>query len=200
MYSRIVELTKRGGSFLDVGCFVGHDLRRLVSDGSPSARLVGVDIVSHWDVGYNLFRDRGRFEAHFEECDILAPSLALRNMAPFDAIAVALVLHQWSWEQQLKALLEITKLASKEALVVGIQVGSVQVDDDQGKGKYGKGVWHDPQSFQKLWSQVSDESGTSWKVKTRWRTWEDVGYTPEEMKYLGNDARMLEWVSERTDG
>lgn len=47
-------------------------MRRLVFDGVPSANLYGIDIVSHWDVGYALYRDRGRFEAHFIEADILS--------------------------------------------------------------------------------------------------------------------------------
>jgi len=72
-YSTIVSHLQSGGSFLDVGYFIGRDLRQLVFDGAPSDRLYDVDIVSHWDVGYNLFRDRDKFQAHIIECDILRP-------------------------------------------------------------------------------------------------------------------------------
>lgn len=65
---------------LDIGCFVGHDLRRLVFDGAPSDRLYALDIVSHWDVGYSFFRDRDRFEAHFLEADIMHPNADLSKL------------------------------------------------------------------------------------------------------------------------
>ena len=51
-YASIIQKLQAGASFLDIGCFIGQDLRRLVADGAPSDRLYAVDVVSHWDVGY----------------------------------------------------------------------------------------------------------------------------------------------------
>lgn len=65
-YSEIVQRVKNGETLLDIGCFLGSDLRRLVFDGKDavlSESLIGMDIVSHWDVGFDLFRDRETFRA-----------------------------------------------------------------------------------------------------------------------------------------
>ena len=58
VYPEILQQVKDGAVVLDVGTFIGHDLRRFVYDGAPSEKLYGVDIVNHFDVGYDFFRDR----------------------------------------------------------------------------------------------------------------------------------------------
>lgn len=50
-YASIIERLKAGSTLLDIGCFLGQDLRRLVADGAPPDKLYAIDIVSHWDVG-----------------------------------------------------------------------------------------------------------------------------------------------------
>lgn len=52
---------------MDVGVFIGHDLWRPVHYGAPSDMACGVDIVSHFDVGYAFFRDREHFRGRFIE-------------------------------------------------------------------------------------------------------------------------------------
>ena len=44
------ERLKKGASLVDVGTFIGQDLRRLIVDGAPSTNLYAVDIVNHWDI------------------------------------------------------------------------------------------------------------------------------------------------------
>ncbi|KAH8651958.1 hypothetical protein BGZ60DRAFT_520072 [Tricladium varicosporioides] len=77
VYPEILRRVKEGEISVDVGCFVGHDLRRLVYDGAPSKNLYGVDIISHWEVGYEMFRDLDHFGATFIEADILSDAPAL---------------------------------------------------------------------------------------------------------------------------
>ena len=97
-YASIIQKLRAGASFLDIGCFIGQDLRRLVADGAPSDRLYAVDVVSHWDVGYDMYRDRDRFSAHFIEADILYPNVELRAlMGTVDVVSITHVLHQWDW-------------------------------------------------------------------------------------------------------
>lgn len=92
-------------SFIDIGCFLGSDLRRLAFDGAPTENLYGVDIVSHWDVGFVLYRDQDKFKTHFIEADLLSidedndagsgettPLQALRATA--DIVSISAVLHQ----------------------------------------------------------------------------------------------------------
>ncbi len=48
---------------LDVGCCFGQDLRKLVVDGVPSERLVGLEPESKFlDLGFELFADRELFK------------------------------------------------------------------------------------------------------------------------------------------
>ena len=72
-----------------------HDLRRLALDGISPSKLYGVDIVDNWDLGYDLFRDRDRFAAHFVEADVLAKAEDLKELeGKVDVVSVFHVLHQ----------------------------------------------------------------------------------------------------------
>lgn len=70
----------QGQVLADIGCFIGHDLRHLVNDGAPANNLYGFDIIDFWDLGFEMFQDRDRFEAHFVQADIMA---ADSNLAGF---------------------------------------------------------------------------------------------------------------------
>ncbi|KAI0475726.1 hypothetical protein GGR56DRAFT_666591 [Xylariaceae sp. FL0804] len=109
VYESIVARVKDGASLMDVGTFIGHDLRRLVFDGAPLGKLVGVDIVDFSDLSYELFRDRGRFHSRFIQADFLSSSPEL-----------------WDGENQVKALetlISFTKPAPGSS-VVGNQIGN----------------------------------------------------------------------------
>jgi len=95
-YPAILAQLKQGESLLDIGYFIGHDLRRLVCDGAPSNKLFAVDIVNHWDLGYELFRDTDKFSAKFTKADLLNPNEELKSLeGKMDIISVIHVLHQW---------------------------------------------------------------------------------------------------------
>ena len=50
--------------FLDVGCCLGTDMRKLVFDGVPAQNLVGIELRQQYiDLGFDLFRDRNRLGA-----------------------------------------------------------------------------------------------------------------------------------------
>lgn len=40
----MVQRLKDGARYLDVGCCLGQDIRKLVADGVPSAHLYGVEL------------------------------------------------------------------------------------------------------------------------------------------------------------
>ncbi|KAM0315473.1 hypothetical protein ACHAO8_003872 [Botrytis cinerea] len=56
-YKDIVARLKGGDSFIDIGCFLGQELRQLVWDlnGAPTDQLHAVGIVNHWGLGYEFF-------------------------------------------------------------------------------------------------------------------------------------------------
>ena len=199
-YGTIIKRLQSGDSLLDVGCFLGQDLRRLVFDGAPSDHLHAVDIVSHWDVGYDMFCDRGRFSAHFMEADILHPNEALQALhSSIGIISITHVFHQWGWDDQIAAGMQLTALSRPGTLVVGFQVGTVGENlikaSDLAKSDC---YWHSPETFQRMWNQVGEETGTAWASEAQLKTWEEIGWDPQETAYLGEEARILQFVVHRT--
>lgn len=70
-YPNIVSRLKSGQTYLDVGCCLGQDLRKLMSDGAPSSQaMYGIDIEpAFFDLGYELFRDKEKMQATFLSAD-----------------------------------------------------------------------------------------------------------------------------------
>ena len=192
---------RAGGIFLDVGCFLGQDLRRLFFDGAPSTNLYGVDIVSHWDVGFNLFRDRDCFLAHFIEADILAPEMtpALQQLeAHVDVLAIFHVLQQWDWKDQVacaKRLVDFTR--GPGSMIAGAQMGNINPNEKAAKTFEVPQYRHNPESMARLWDQVGAETSTSWKTQAWLRTQEDMGWDPKKYEWQDNTARVIEFVVTR---
>jgi len=72
-YPAIVEAGRKGDTwFLDIGCCMGTDARKLVLDGYPAVNIAGCDLRSTFlDIGSNeLFRDAGSCEISFFTADI----------------------------------------------------------------------------------------------------------------------------------
>ena len=203
-YSEILDRVKQGQRFMDIGAYVGTDLRKLVFDGALSDNLVAVDIVSHWNVGYDLFRDRDRFAARFLENDILRPYPPLQALAgSVDIIWINKVVHQWSYETQLICCCNLVRLSSPRAgsLVVGMQAGTL-IDDGREMPLTDGSVTanyfsHSTNTWAEMWVEVGRQTGTRWACEARMREWDDVGLDAEETRYLGEDSRMLEFVMRR---
>lgn len=186
-----------GATLVDVGTFIGQDLRRLVVDGAPSTNMYAVDIVNHWDIGFDMFRDRHKFYAHYIESDILYPSPALQELnGKIDIIWVTHVLHQWIWGGQVIAAKNLVALSHIGTLVAGYQVGADvathQVPTDLMKAE---SYLHDPISFPVMWDQVGEETGTKWKTEAEFKTVSEMGWKPEDLPILGR--RVLEFSVER---
>lgn len=89
MYPELLQRLAKGQLLVDIGCFIGHDLRHLVNDGAPAENLYGFDIVNFWDLGFDMFKDRGRFNAKFVQADVMATDGSLAEYeAKFDMIAI----------------------------------------------------------------------------------------------------------------
>jgi len=50
-----------------------------------------------------------------------------------------------------------------------------------------------------MWDVVGESTGTTWNVEASLKTWTECGYKAEETAYLGEDARMLEFVVTRVE-
>lgn len=198
-YPTILQRLHAGATLMDVGCFLGGDMRRLVFDGAPSANLYGVDIVSHWDVGYALFRDQGRFGAHFIEADILSSEdpalLALRGRV--DIISISAVMHQWAWKDQLEAAKKLVAFAKPGALVLGYQIGNVEGKQVMSRTLQVPQWRHDPASFAEMWNQVGAKTGSTWETEAWLRSWEDMGWDPEDQAWMEPGDRVIDFIVTR---
>ncbi|KIP09354.1 hypothetical protein PHLGIDRAFT_12017 [Phlebiopsis gigantea 11061_1 CR5-6] len=72
IYSEVLAAGKSGNTlFLDLGCCMGTDVRKLVYDGYPASNVVGCDLRSEFiDFGHILYRDKGSCSIHFFAYDI----------------------------------------------------------------------------------------------------------------------------------
>lgn len=183
--------------------FYRHDLR-LVFDGATSNNLYAVDIVNHWDLGYQFFRDRegGKFDVPFIEDDILHPGKQLLALeGTIDIVSVSHVLHQWNFSGQLAAAVEINQLIrGPGSLIVGFQAGGLTT-------KIGKGPedskWEaqlqTPETWKEMWDEVGKVTNTKWRTEAKVRKWEEVGYDPKDTAYMGEDVQVLEFVVTREE-
>lgn len=174
-------------------------MRRLAFDGAPTANLYGVDIVSHWDVGYELYRDRGRFNAHFIETDILSSgNPALEELkGHIDILSVSAVLHQWNWDDQVKAASKFVAFTKPGAILLGYQIGNIEAKEVTNPALKVPQWRHDPASFAKMWAQVGAATGTTWETEARLHTWEDMGWDPADSAWMEPGDKVIAFVVTR---
>jgi len=199
-YGTILRTLKDGGTYLDIGCFIGADMRQLVFDGAPSDRMVGVDIVSHWDVGFEMYRDQETFKAKFAEADILncdgvAELDALKREV--DVVNVSAVLHRWDWKGQVEAAEKITAFSKVGTLIVGYQIGNINGNEEAGSATGHRQKRHNPESFAKMWDVVGKRTATKWESKAWLRSWEHIGWDENDSKWLEKDDKVIDFVVTR---
>ena len=203
-YATIVQRLQSDATLIDIGCFIGQELRQLSFDGAPSSNLYAVDIVNHWDIGYDMFRDRDIFSATFVEADILHPNEELLSMnGRMDVINVTLLLHQWDWAGQIAIARNLVALSrGPGTLVVGFQVGSsgpnrIGPRSEENPLGTNEVFWHSPDTFALMWEEVGKATETKWEVQAELLTWEEIGWNRAERGFMGDCARILQFVVSR---
>ncbi|KAI1657749.1 hypothetical protein F4813DRAFT_359425 [Daldinia decipiens] len=194
LYDKIVGILKSestDAAYLDIGCCFGQDLRRLVFDGVPSERLVGLDIERPLlELGYDLFLDRETLKSHFVIADILEAqgktweSLEERG---FDVIHCSAVFHLFTLDRQVIAAKHIARLVKKGGIIIGRQMGSVKPGDVPALTKGTFSYRHDVDTFDAMWKKVGEATQTRWNVEG---VMDMVNINPNN--YLeGEDSRRL---------
>ncbi|KAI1132270.1 hypothetical protein F5Y10DRAFT_218493 [Nemania abortiva] len=199
VYSDILKRVNEGVTLMDVGTFVGHDLRRLVYDGAPSDNLYGVDIVNHFDVGYEFFRDREHFKGHFIEADILSTAspelMALKGQV--DIVLVSQVLHQWDLDNQTKAAGTLVSFTKPGSWIVGNQIGNPVAQDFHLKS-LSASVWrHNPDSFAKMFEAVGTATGTQWETQAWLRSFPEMGWDAKDGAWMEPNVCVIEFIARR---
>ncbi|KAI0764911.1 hypothetical protein C8Q74DRAFT_1450053 [Fomes fomentarius] len=164
--------------FLDLGCMMGTDVRRLVHDGYPASRILGCDLRPEYiESGYTLFSDKGTCAIHFIAADIfdlptiIAPSTASAEpahtpdlgsvtdlsqlMGTLSHIYTGALFHLFDEETQYGLAVRLALLLKKTpgAVVFGRHQGLEKegyIDDHLGRKRYG----HSTTSWRVLWEKV----------------------------------------------
>jgi hypothetical protein len=172
-----------------------------VYDGAPSENIIGADL--HGDfmqLGYELFKDKDTLKTKFLEADIFDPESSLKPLErKMGIIYVGAFLHLFGWDKQVQVAKRLVELSTpkKGSLVLGRQVGSINPGAVMHSTNSENQMYrHDPVTFEKLWKQVGDETGTSWKVDAKLDTVEGFGQG-QKVAWMGPDVRRLIFSVER---
>lgn len=199
-YNEVLQRIKDGEQYLDIGCCMGQDIRKLVYDGAPSGKMFASDLKSQfWDVGYELFLDKSSLNVTFIEADIFDEQSGLRQLAgKLDVVHAASFFHLFDWDGQVAAAKKIVSLFRPESnsLLIGRQAGRAEAGDftaqvEQTKSRY----WHNPASWVKLWQQVGEETGTKWDVEADFDDSTDLFRQKAGMAdFIPQDTRFMRFI------
>ncbi|KAI0084617.1 hypothetical protein BDY19DRAFT_521616 [Irpex rosettiformis] len=166
-------------ALVDVGCCMGSDVRKIVSDGYPAINVLGVDLRQEFlDLGYRLYgpsRDINFFTSDIFEIPYPVPKAAPADDTPFSSVKDLLQLrgrithfytgalfHLFDESTQYALALRVAELLKREpgGVVFGRHQGLVEagyINDHLGRNRYG----HSETSWLLLWKKVFSEIESS---------------------------------------
>ncbi|EPE03076.1 methyltransferase domain-containing protein [Ophiostoma piceae UAMH 11346] len=170
LYKNLLASLKEEGStkskFLDIGCCLGQDVRKLIHDGAPSSTVVGAELnPAFLEIGYDLFKD--------QDCvTMLAlnilddPPLALKGT--FTSVQLGMILHLFTWDEQVAAFRNTIQLLQAHTGVRIFGQATGNLDGTPTASVHGTRATfkHNGESFRRLVEQVSATTGTNWRVVT----------------------------------
>jgi SAM-dependent methyltransferase len=168
-YQEVLTRIKNGGQFLDLGCCMGQDVRKLVHDGAPSENTYASDLKKNfWDSGYDMFLDKSTLQTTFMEADIFDADSQLKQVeGKMDIVNAASFFHLFDWDDQVKAAKRTVQLLKPVpgSLIIGRQGAKANFAGSEAHVQKEKtAFWHNVESWKKLWEHVGQETGTEWKV------------------------------------
>lgn len=161
--------------FLDLGCCLAQDVRKLAFDGADISRIYGADLRPEFiDMGYALFRDENKLPRdHFiAPADVLDFSpdteLARKCDGTVGILHATAVFHLFDLPRQkimANRCLKLLDPKRKRVLVCGGQVGNVTPSVVQGMISGGTRFRHNEDSWKDMWKEVVAQE--EWKDKIR---------------------------------
>jgi hypothetical protein len=208
-----IENSSQPIQLLDLGCCVAQELRSLVHAGIPSSQLYGCDLNADFlTTSYALFNDKDSFEGTLVPANVFEESIFEKAWkgweGKFGIIHAGLFLHLFNWKQQLAVCEKIIRLMSDErgTLFLGEMVGCEGGGERGGvklKGEVRKQYLHDAKSFEKLWREVAEKTGTvgMWKVEGSFKKGGRMEESDENhghsRYFTGEDIRWFSFSVER---
>lgn len=199
LYARLLSTLRSvppsSPAFLDVGACLGQDVRKLIHDGAPPATVAGAELSPTFiRLGYELFRD-SPVDVAMVQADILTPlgedgsaSTLGSFRGQLRVVQLGMILHLFTWEEQLNAFENTIALLRDEpgVLIIGQATGNLDgvVTQTLSVGGANKETCkHNVESFKRLIKEVESQTGTQWDVKAELdeglsvhdgkRTWDD---------------------------
>ncbi|KAL2408567.1 hypothetical protein ABEF93_005054 [Exophiala dermatitidis] len=180
--------------FLDLGCCLGQDLRKLTHDGADATRLMGADLNPEFiEIGYSLFRDRDRFawEDHFiAPADVFdfSPSseLSRRCDGKVGILHCTAVFHLFGLDEQKMLARRCLRLVlgdgdgnasrssgsrtekggtTRKALICGGQAGHIRAGEYAREPNKKSRYRHNELSWRQMWQEVVAEDDGAWKER-----------------------------------
>ncbi|KAE8376141.1 hypothetical protein BDV26DRAFT_294371 [Aspergillus bertholletiae] len=188
-YAQVLELLKSGALFIDLGCGVGQDIRRLVYDGAPGQNLIGLDIYGGFvDLGFELFQDRASLGASFLIQSFFDDTTLLRRvMGKVSVINSGYFMHLWDWDGQIRIgqrMMEL--LPTGGGLVTGVHFGSKRSGrwvPDGGTEMF----LHDKDTLTTMWTQIGKMAGVRLNI-------EAIVQDDIKCQYYDTDGFIIRWV------
>jgi len=177
LYPRLLnELkTQPDSRFLDIGCCLGQDLRKLVYDGAPPERVAGAELNGAFiELGYELFKDKESLagKTPIVSANILqdpsSPSSPLLSLVgTFSTVQLGMLLHLFTWEQQAVAFRHTLALLRGQPgdRIFGQATGHLDGTPTASVGARAT-FKHNSASFTKLVAEFGRATGTSWRIVT----------------------------------
>ncbi|PSN60748.1 hypothetical protein BS50DRAFT_197398 [Corynespora cassiicola Philippines] len=196
-YAEVLERLKKGQKLLDMACCFGQEVRQLVYDGAPSENIYGCDLRQEYiELGYKLFGDRDTLQAKFLTADIFDENSALAKLrGQFDMIYAGSFFHLFGYEGQVKVSKAVASLLcpAKGSVILGRQIGAVvPAEHDHRTNPTGTMYRHNPESLQKMWKEIGDETGVAFSVSASLEQLDD-----NHNKFHSDDVRRIWFVIRR---
>lgn len=199
-YQSILARLKSGGSLLDLGCCCAQDLRKLAHDGAHASNLYGAELEQGFlDLGYDLFRDKETFGAHFMVADVFDKQGELGKLeGKMDVVHLGLFLHLFNLEKQVEVCELVVGLLKPEkgVLIIGQQIGMLEAREEAREGDR-KIFKHNVESFKRMWVEIGEKTQSEWVVSAKLD--HGLGIEDENRKWDDPSSRRLVFEVERVN-
>lgn len=214
-YPAIINRLKSDPSsvYLEVGCGLAQDVRKLIADRVPAGQLRGTDLQARlMACGHDLFRDAEKLplgdSSNFQgKTFVAADFLDNSDASPLrmweggvDILHASMFLHCFELPTQVQACKHIVALLRPQpgSMLIGrsggvsLAAGGPRAEEPKGplgriRGVKQTNYLHDAESFRGMWEQVGKETGTRWEVKVVEEEIDDAGgryFAGDEHRWL----------------
>ncbi|MDI1493410.1 MAG: hypothetical protein OHK93_005199 [Ramalina farinacea] len=206
LYPSILSRLHEGAAYLDVGCCLAQDIRKLAFDGAPTTNCIGIDLEpGFFTISEALFRDEGCLSARFFQADIFQSDDTLLTdiRGSMDVVHASSFFHLFGLPKQRQVARTIAKVVRPQpgSLVLGLQIAAAGEAETIPVFSEGEPTYcHSLVTMQALWDDTVQEAGLeeqehalSWKVGLKKKP------VPANMRigHLANPKLiMVMWIAE----